>query len=34
MGSQLVSKKLVQEKDYKTITELTSKALDIIKKIK
>ena len=34
MGSQLVSKKLVQEKDYKTITELTLKALDIIKKIK
>jgi 2-dehydro-3-deoxyphosphogluconate aldolase / (4S)-4-hydroxy-2-oxoglutarate aldolase len=34
MGSQLVSKKLVQEKDYKTITELTLKALGIIKKIK
>ncbi len=34
MGSQLVSKKLMQEKDYKTITELTLKALDIIRKIR
>ncbi len=34
MGSQLVSSKLVQEKDYKSITELTEKALGIIKKVK
>jgi 2-dehydro-3-deoxyphosphogluconate aldolase/(4S)-4-hydroxy-2-oxoglutarate aldolase len=32
MGSHLVSKKLVEEKDYNSITDLTAKALDIIKK--
>lgn len=34
MGSQLISKKLMQEKDYKTITELTSRALEIIRKVR
>lgn len=34
MGSQLISKKLMKEKDYKTITELTSQALEIIRKVR
>ena len=34
MGSQLVSKKLVQEKDYESITQLTTKALEIIKNVR
>jgi len=34
MGSQLVSKKFMQEKDYKAITELTKKALEIIKSVR
>jgi 2-dehydro-3-deoxyphosphogluconate aldolase/(4S)-4-hydroxy-2-oxoglutarate aldolase len=34
MGSQLIGKKFIQDKDYKTITELTKKALEIIKTIK
>lgn len=33
MGSQLVSKKAVQEKDYNSITEMTVKALEIIKSL-
>lgn len=34
MGSQLVSKKFVQERDYKSIAELTAKALEIIREAK
>ena len=34
MGSQLISKKFMEEKDYKTITELTEKVLRIIKTIR
>jgi len=34
MGSKLISKKFMEEKNYNTITELTAKALDIIKKIR
>jgi 2-dehydro-3-deoxyphosphogluconate aldolase/(4S)-4-hydroxy-2-oxoglutarate aldolase len=34
MGSQLISKKLMLEKDYKTITELTKNALKIINFLK
>ncbi|MBM3708942.1 MAG: bifunctional 4-hydroxy-2-oxoglutarate aldolase/2-dehydro-3-deoxy-phosphogluconate aldolase [Actinobacteria bacterium] len=34
MGSQLISKKLMQEKNYNAITELTVKALNIIKNTK
>jgi len=34
MGSQLISKKFMQERDYKTIAELTKKALEIIKTVK
>lgn len=34
IGSQLISKKFIQEKNYKAIAELTAKALDIIKKIR
>lgn len=34
MGSQLISKKFIQERDYKTITELTKKALEIIKTVR
>jgi 2-dehydro-3-deoxyphosphogluconate aldolase/(4S)-4-hydroxy-2-oxoglutarate aldolase len=33
MGSQLVSKKAIQDKDYNTITEMTSKTLSIIKSL-
>lgn len=34
MGSQLVSKKFMQEKDYNAIAELTKKALEIIKTVR
>ena len=34
MGSKLIGKKLMQDRNYKEITELTKKTLSIIKKIK
>jgi 2-dehydro-3-deoxyphosphogluconate aldolase/(4S)-4-hydroxy-2-oxoglutarate aldolase len=34
MGSQLISKKAMDEKDYKSITENTAKALSIIKEVR
>lgn len=33
MGSQLVSKKAIMEKDYNSVTEMTSKVLNIIKSL-
>jgi 2-dehydro-3-deoxyphosphogluconate aldolase/(4S)-4-hydroxy-2-oxoglutarate aldolase len=34
MGSKLVSKKIVENRDYDTLVSLTTKALEIIKKVK